>query len=256
MRKLQRIYISLLLFTTAFTACKEVNDNPKLTIATAANMQFAMQRLADDFTKDTGVPCELVISSSGKLTAQLKAGAPYDIFVAANMKYPQEVYDAGIAATSPRIYAYGKLVIWTLRSELKPEFATLQSNAVKHIALANPKTAPYGEAAVAALSTLQLEEAVADKLVYGESIAQTNQFIISGAAEIGFTALSVVKAPSLKTKGFWAPVADSLYKPIAQGVVRISQDAAKKQQAEAFYAYLFTEEAQKILQDFGYSVGE
>ncbi|HAX15127.1 MAG TPA: molybdate ABC transporter substrate-binding protein, partial [Leeuwenhoekiella sp.] len=101
MCKLQRIYIFLFLFTAAFTACKEVNDTPKLTIATAANMQFAMQRLADDFTKDTGVPCELVISSSGKLTAQLKAGAPYDIFVAANMKYPQEVYDAGIAATSP-----------------------------------------------------------------------------------------------------------------------------------------------------------
>ena len=83
-----------------------------------------------------------------------------------------------------------------------------------------------------------------------------SNFFISGAAEIGFTALSVVKAPSLKTKGFWAPVADSLYKPIAQGVVMISPDAAKKQQAEAFYAYLFTAEAQKILQDFGYSVGE
>jgi len=239
-----------------FTACKTTEEHKTITIATAANMQFAMQELADAFTQKTGTSCDLVISSSGKLTAQIKEGAPYDIFVAANMKYPQEVYAAGRAKTKPKVYAYGKLVLWSLNENIRVDLETLESEAIQHIALANPKTAPYGTAAVSALMQLKVYDRIENKLVFGESISQTNQFILSGAAELGFTAMSVVKAPSMQSRGVWISVADSLYDPIEQGVVLIEHATTTKPEAAAFYEYLFSEEAQKILQDFGYSIRE
>ena len=239
-----------------FTACRTTEEHKTITIATAANMQFAMQELVDTFTQKTGTSCDLVISSSGKLTAQIKEGAPYDIFVAANMKYPQEVYAAGRAKTKPKIYAYGKLVLWSLNENIGVDLETLESEAIHHIALANPKTAPYGTAAVSALTQLKIYDRIQNKLVFGESISQTNQFILSGAAELGFTAMSVVKAPSMKSRGVWISVVDSLYDPIEQGVVLIEHDATTKPEAVAFYEYLFSEEAQEILQDFGYSIRE
>ena len=251
--KTRFLFIGML---TVFTACKTTEEHKTITIATAANMQFAMQELVDTFTQKTGTSCDLVISSSGKLTAQIKEGAPYDIFVAANMKYPQEVYAAGRAKTKPKVYAYGKLVLWSLNENIRVDLETLESEAIQHIALANPKTAPYGTAAVSALMQLKVYDRIENKLVFGESISQTNQFILSGAAELGFTAMSVVKAPSMQSRGVWISVADSLYDPIEQGVVLIEHATTTKPEAAAFYEYLFSEEAQKILQDFGYSIHE
>ena len=251
--KTRFLFIGML---TVFTACKTTEEHKTITIATAANMQFAMQELVDTFTQKTGTSCDLVISSSGKLTAQIKEGAPYDIFVAANMKYPQEVYAAGRAKTKPKVYAYGKLVLWSLNENIRVDLETLESEAIQHIALANPKTAPYGTAAVSALMQLKVYDRIENKLVFGESISQTNQFILSGAAELGFTAMSVVKAPSMQSRGVWISVADSLYDPIEQGVVLIEHATTTKPEAAAFYEYLFSEEAQKILQDFGYSIRE
>ena len=116
----------------------------KLRIATAANMRFAMTALIDTFTIKTVIKCEIVVSSSGKLTAQISQGAPYDIFVSADMKYPKELYRQGIAKDTPQVYAYGKLVLWSTSGELKPDIEILSDKSVKRIALANPKTAPYG----------------------------------------------------------------------------------------------------------------
>lgn len=239
-----------------FSACAEGSKNKTITIATAANMQFAMQKIADKYAEQTGIACELVVASSGKLTAQIQEGAPYDVFVAANTKYPKAVYDAGLSDTEPQVYAYGKLVMWTIDSTLQPAFELLRNQQINHIAVANPKTAPYGEAAISALQQKGIYTAVASKLVYGESISQTNQFIISGAAEIGFTALAVVKASEIGTRGSWVLVEDSLYRPIEQATVLIKREGGEKDAAKAFYEYIFTEEAQKILLEYGYSVDE
>lgn len=238
------------------SACVKGSKENSITIAVAANMQFAIQKLADRFSDQTGIACELVIASSGKLTAQIKEGAPFDVFVAANTKYPQAVYDAGLSDDQPKIYAYGKLVIWSLDKKIQPSFDALLNPQVKHIALANPKTAPYGLAAVNALQQKELYKLLEEKLVYGESISQTNQFIISGAAEIGFTALSVVKASEVQIKGNWILVDDSLYNPIEQAAVLINREVQVNESAKAFYEYIFTEEAQEILLEFGYSVDE
>ncbi|MGH2646558.1 MAG: molybdate ABC transporter substrate-binding protein [Ginsengibacter sp.] len=230
------------------------NGTGKLNIAVAANMQFAMQEISKTFTTKTGITCDLVISSSGKLTAQIKQGAPYDLFVSADMKYPSELFTTGFATNQPKIYAYGKLVLWSMIDTIKPSIDLLKDPGIKHIAVADPKTAPYGEAAIEVLKHYGIFENVKDKLVYGESISQTNQFITSKSAEIGFTAKSVVLSPAMKNKGQWTDVEEASYPAIAQGVIMIKQKAGQQNNAEKFYNFLFSDDAKKILENFGYSV--
>ncbi len=241
------------LFLLIFASCEQ-NDKSKLTIATAANMQFAMHELTKEFTKETGVICESITSSSGKLTAQIKEGAPYDVFVSADMKFPNELFKTGFTTKEPEIYAYGKLVIWTMNSQLNPDFESLTINHIKHIAMANPKTAPYGIAAEEVLKKKNLYNKIKTKLVFGESVAQTNQFIVSYAAEIGFTAKSVVLSQNQKGKGNWKEVNENLYTPIAQGVVVLKNRNIHKNEALQFQDFLFSVKGKEILNKFGYSV--
>ncbi|NAS32594.1 molybdate ABC transporter substrate-binding protein [Flavobacteriaceae bacterium R38] len=245
----------ILLLIVLCTACNTKNDTT-ITIATAANMQFAMKALTEAFTLQSGIKCELVVSSSGKLTAQIKEGAPYDIFVAANMKYPNEVYNSGFAEAPPEIYAYGKLVLWTNIENITPLPEYLTDASVKHIALANHTTAPYGTAAIEVLKSKKLLDTIEEKLVYGESVSQVNQFITSKSAEVGFTALSVVLSRELENKGKWTEIDQGLYRPIAQGIVLLKSKEEKKINSKAFYTFLFSDEAKLILKNFGYSVNE
>lgn len=243
--------LALIFLALAATAANPVSI---ITIATAANMQFAMKALTHNFTKETGIKCDLIISSSGKLTAQIKSGAPYDLFVSADMKYPSELYKDGLALEKPKVYAYGKLVLWTMNNHINPSLASLKMSKIKYIACANPKTAPYGLAAIQTLKHYGLYKSLKSKLVYGESIAQTNQFIISESAKVGFTAKSVVLSPKMKSKGKWIEVNPKSYSPIAQGVVILKQNKTLEADARKFYEFLFSAKAKKILQDFGYTV--
>ncbi len=242
------LHIVSLLFLTA--SCTK-QDNNTLTIATAANMQFAIQEIITSFTQKTGIPCDVVITSSGKLTAQIQEGAPYDIFISADMKYPETLHKNGFTAKSPEIYAYGKLVLWSISDEIQPSIESLTDKQIKHIAMANPKTAPYGEAAIAVLKHAGIYDLVTDKLVYGESISQTNQFIISGAAQVGFTAKSVVLSPQMEGKGQWIAIDKNLYTPIAQGAVIIKKDSISEATLK-FYKFLFSPKSKEILENFGY----
>ncbi|HLF32721.1 MAG TPA: molybdate ABC transporter substrate-binding protein [Cyclobacteriaceae bacterium] len=224
----------------------------KLIIATAANVQFAMDGLVKEFASESGIPCEIILGSSGKLTAQIMAGAPYDVFVSADMKYPQELHAAGKTTDKPEVYAYGLLVLWTVREDIEPELDMLNDDRVMHVAIANPRTAPYGEAAREALVNYRLYEKVAGKLVYGESIAQVNQFILSGTAEAGFTSKSMVLSGEMQNKGRWTEVDRTLYSPIAQGAVIIRREGKDPAHAEDFYNFLYSENAQDILKNSGY----
>ncbi len=243
------IFIFILLLTLG---CKHQDDN-KVTIATAANMQFVMKEITTSFTKKTRIPCDVVISSSGKITAQIREGAPYDIFISADTKYPEALYTSGFTTKAPEIYAYGKLVLWSASEDIKPTIEVLTDHKISYIAIANPKTAPYGEATISVLKHVGIYDRVIDKLVYGESISQTNQFIISGAAEIGFTAKSVVLSPQMKGKGNWVAIDGGSYMPIAQGAVVVKKDSVTEA-ALKFYEFLFSHESKEILENFGYLV--
>ena len=245
-----KILFSILACCFFFTNC-QTTENNYLRIATAANMQFAMKAITKAFTEKTNIKCETIVGSSGKLTAQIKAGAPYDIFVSADMKYPNKLYKDGLSSAKPKVYANGKLVLWSMKNEIRLNIETIISNNINHIALANPKTAPYGKAAMETLDFYKFTNQIEDKLVFGESISQTNQFINSQAAEIGFTAKSVVLSPLMKGKGQWIEILDSVYSPIEQGIILLNDPT---EDAKQFQAFLFSEQGSAILKSYGYDV--
>ena len=232
----------------------QTSEKAPLMIATAANMQYAMEELTERFHKTHDIECQLVVSSSGKLTAQIKEGAPYDVFVSADMDYPKVIEENGLAIEPSKVYAYGKLVLWSMLE--KPELDSLYKAKFKHIAVANPSTAPYGKNAFIALINHGDYEVVQRRFVHGESISQTNQFIISGAAEVGFTAKSVVLSPKLKNKGYWTEVDQALYNPIEQAIVAIKQEGKDSSDALKFVNFMSSEEAKLVLIKYGYSIDE
>lgn len=227
-----------------------------ITVATAANVQFAMSALAQAFQSQTGIAVQTVISSSGKLTAQIANGAPYDLLVSANMKYPEALLSNGSAVPPAKVYAYGALVAWSLAGitpEPTPEY--LLSSDIRKIAVANPKNAPYGEQGINYLEYFGYLDTLQGKLVYGESIAQTNQYITTMAAEVGLTAKSVVLSPEMAGKGQWVALPAGSYSPIAQGVVITQYGADNHPEAcQLFFDFLFSEAAQAIFGRYGYDL--
>ena len=226
----------------------------ELTVAVAANVQYTFEELKAEFQKETGIAVKQIIGSSGKFTAQIETGAPFDVFLSADMDYPKALGKKGLTYNAPRIYAYGTLVLWTMTGvDLSKGIKVLNDPAVRKIAIASPNTAPYGRQAVNVLKHYNLYGQVHSKLVYGESIAQANQFITSKAADLGFTAKSVVLAPNMKDQGRWIEVDKGAYEPIAQGVVILKH--AQKDHLEAaqkFFDFLFSKEAQEIFKKYGY----
>ena len=228
----------------------------KITIAAAASMQYTIKELATDFTSNTGIECDIIIGSSGKLTAQIAQGAPFNIFLSADMKYPQYLYENKLSPETPEVYALGRLVIWTINDSIEPDLPGLTHPSITKIAIANPRTAPYGEATMEILEKNDLIDSLSDQLVYAESIAQTNQFVSTGAVSLGFTSLSSVKAEPLNNLGKWVLIDADEHQPITHGVILLKTDEEKDALASKFYSYLFSEEAGKILQEFGYSRNE
>jgi molybdate transport system substrate-binding protein len=176
------------------------------------------------------------------------------VFLSADMLYPEKLQQEGFATTPPRVYAYGSLVLWTMHPlDLGNWEAVLNSPAVKRIAIANPKTAPYGREALFALRSLGMENAIKDKLVFGESVSQTNQYIESRAVDAGFTAKSVVLSPEMRDKGRWIDLPRGSYQPIAQGAVILRHGAQTNGRAsEQFFDHLFSRESRAILARYGY----
>ncbi len=233
-----------------------VASDAAVTVAVAANVHYAVNELRTVFKKSSGIDIRIVVGSSGKLTAQIENGAPYDIFLSADMKYPQRLKSEGFTLNEPKVYATGYLVVWTLKNiELKDSLFSLKGGSVKRIAIPNPKSAPYGIEALKALKAAGIYEEVESRLVYAESVSQTNRYIFSGAVDAGITAKSVVLSPKMAGRGRYADVDPSLYDPIEQGAVVLKHaKGAGEREAMAFYDYLFSPEARAILKKYGYGV--
>jgi molybdate transport system substrate-binding protein len=227
-----------------------------LTIAVAANVQHTFGELKAEFEQQNGIAIKTVIGPSGKFTAQIENGAPFDVFLSADMDYPRALAKKGLTLNDPKTYAYGTLVIWTMTDvDLSRGIESLADASVKKIAIASPKTAPYGRQAVNALKYYDLYKQVNKKLVYGESIAQTNQFITTKAADVGITAKSVVLASDMKDKGKWIEVPQESYEQIAQGVVILKHaERGNINEANKFFEFLFSNEAGEIFKKYGYAL--
>ena len=213
-----------------------------------------MKSIVDSFSAKTKIKCDIILGSSGKFIAQIKEGAPYDVFVSANLKYPEELYRSNLVEGKPKIYAEGKLVLWTLMHDLIPSLKILDTDTIQHIAIANPKTAPYGIAAMEVLKTQPFYKNISRKLVFGESIAQTNQFIMSKSAEIGFTSMAVVLSDEMKQKGSWKALPEESYPRLLQSAVLLKRKHPISTEVQTFYDFLFSEDAQRILKSYGYSI--
>ncbi|MCF2442364.1 molybdate ABC transporter substrate-binding protein [Dyadobacter sp. CY345] len=247
---MKSIFLPILILLSGCTKPSE-----KIIVATAANVQYVMKELKAEFEKESGKEIEVVVSSSGKLTAQIREGAPFDVFVSADTKYPEEIFKNGGSDIEPKIYAYGTLALWSLTiPENELNLNVLNSDKVKKIALPNPKVAPYGEAAIQALTKQGLLEPIKSKIVYGESIAQAAQYITTGNVEAGFTALSVILAPEMKGKGHYTVIDSTLYNPIAQAalLLRHSENSPKRETSQKFYDFLFSPKAKAIFKKYGY----
>lgn len=225
-----------------------------LTVAVAANVQYAFDDLKAEFRKETGHDLKPVYNSSGKFTAQIMNGAPFDVFLSADMEFPEKLRKEGYAVAAPKVYAYGALVLWTMKSvDLKQWQGALADPAVGKIAVANPKTAPYGRETMKALAHFKLDQTLRPKLVFGESIAQTNQYIHSGVADAGFTAKSVVLSPEMRGQGQWIDLPKDAYQPIAQGLVILRHgQQVHPEAARQFYDFVFSMKSRMIFERYGY----
>jgi len=228
-----------------------------LKVAVASNVRFAFKEIATAYEKKTGVKIITIVSSSGKLTAQIEHGAEFDLFLSANMKYPIYLSSKQLAATKPKVYAYGRLVLWSTNKKVDISLNALKDKVVRKIAIPNPKLAPYGVQAIRVLEKHNIKDEVSSKIVWGESISQTTKYIYSRAADIGITAKSVVLSPRLKGVGRWIELDEKDYRPIAQGIVilKYGYENNKKLSVD-FYDFIFSSEGRKILIKYGYKIDE
>ena len=228
-----------------------------INIAVAANVSYAINDLIAEFNKtnpDTKV--EVVLGSSGKFTTQIQNGAPFDIFMSADMKFPETLEKENLTTTKPVIYAQGSLAMLSAKPlDFSKSIALVANKSIEKIAIANPKTAPYGTASIEALKNANLLEKIENKFVYAESISQAVTYAIT-AADVGFIAKSSLydeKMSKYKENINWISIDPKLYTPIDQGIVVLKR-AQNNKEAHAFYNFILSKEAKDIFLKFGYLV--
>ncbi len=224
-------------------------------VAVAANFTAPMQKIAAEFEKDTGHKALLAFGATGKLYAQIKNGAPFQVFLAADDKTPAKLEAEGDTVPGSRFtYAIGTLVLWSAKPGFVDEQGeVLKKGAFRHLAIANPKTAPYGAAAVATLTQLGLLDALQPKLVTGENISQAYQFVVTENAELGFIALSQVMADGQMIGGSAWIVPSNLHDPIRQDAAILAK-GKDQPAARALVEYLKGDKAAAIIKSYGYAL--
>lgn len=225
----------------------------EIQVAVAANFTAPMRQITAQFEKDTGHKAILSFGASGKFYAQIVNGAPFEVLLSADDRVPAKLEKEGLAVDGTRFtYAIGKLVLWSAKPDLvDAKGEILKSGKFKHLAIANPKTAPYGTAAIETLTRLDLLNRWETRFVQGENISQTQQFITTGNAELGFIALSQVYRDGRIASGSAWIVPDRLHEPIRQDAVLLTKGKAA---ARALLAYLKEEKAQAVIKSFGYGL--
>lgn len=250
--QLKRLFRALALaaLTTAITAPARAES---LTIAAAADLKFALTDVVEQFkTNRPADKIEVIYGSSGKFFTQIINGAPFDMYFSADIDYPRKLLQQGLAAGAVRPYAFGRIVLWSLDPAMaKTPLKDLPGTAIRKFAIANPRHAPYGLRAQEALEHEGAWHALQPKLVRGENIAHTAQFVDSGVAEAGIVALSLVLSPPLKDKGTWTLIPAEWHEPLEQGYV-ITRRAASNPLAATFAAHMGSESARAILRRHGF----
>ena len=258
MARITRILLALFALSALFYVGVPAAANAaELKVAAAADLTFAFKDVAARFKKQTGNGLKLTYGSSGNFFAQIQNGAPFDLFFSADVGYPQKLEAAGL--TEPGTiydYASGKLVIWVPNAsklDLSRGLSVLLDPGIRKIAVANPLHAPYGVAAVAALRHDGIYDKVKDKLVLGENISQTAQFVQSGNADVGLLALSLAVAPAMKTTGRYVEIPASDYPPLIQAGV-VLKSSRNKELANQFLKFLKEPGTVALMAQYGFTL--
>lgn len=234
-------------------ACSPLLQAGEVLAAVASNFTAPMKDIAQQFEQSSGHKVTLSYGSSGKLFAQIRHGAPFDVFLSADQEKPQKLVQAGLAeAGSPFTFALGRLALWSATENTDP-LAMLKSGDFKRLALANPRLAPYGEAAVRTLQSLGVDKDTRSKRVTGENINQTWQFISTGNAQIGFVALSQIMPNGQLSSGSAWVIPAELHQPVKQDATLLSR-SKNNQAALDLLAFLKGPEAASIIQQYGYDM--
>ena len=246
------IALCMLLITGVNVAVAE-----EITIAAASDLNFAFREIATEYENTTGNHVRLTLGSSGNFFAQIQNGAPFDLYFSADISYPKKLEEAGLVVPgSLYLYAIGRIVLWAGKDsylDLSKGMEILREPAIKKIAIANPKHAPYGRAAVAAMEHFKVYDQVKDKLILGENISQTAQFVESGACDIGIIALSLAMAPAMKSKGAYWEVPAEAHPPLEQGAVIVKQ-SKYQEAARQFLDFIKSSDGQEIMKRYGFVI--
>jgi len=228
--------------------------NAQITVAAAANMQSTMDELILVFKKETGVQVTPVCEASGKLVTQIKSGAPFDIFLSADMVWPESLATWGYAHGDVKTYAYGSLVLWTTRNfDLSGGLKILENPSVQSIAIADLLLTAYGPATKKILENAGLWSKVKGKCIYGRNISQVAHFIVTGSTDIGFAAKSAVLSKDMVGKGAWIDLDSLSHGLIPQGMVILKHGSNGKYiEASKLYEFMFSKPARDVLVRYGY----
>lgn len=231
LRRISWVLPVALIFAFGFVLAAPIYGQTTIRVAAAADLEPVLPPILEQFRQATGIRAEATYQASAVLTTQILNGAPFDVFLSADLGYPKRLIDAGLAdvagsadSSTPIPYAKGTLVLWTRKDSplSPPSLDTLRNPALKRLAIANPDRAPYGRAAVAALIGLKLYDALKPRLATAENIAQTAQFVDSGNAGAGLISLTSALTPRLAADGSYFILPRNLYPPIEQGAVIVS----------------------------------
>lgn len=233
-----------------------VKASEPLTIAAAADLRYALDEIIALYrTEYPGSSLRVIYGSSGKMSTQIRHGAPFDVFFSADIQFPEQLYAEGYASSKPELYAIGRIVLWSPRLDLTDTpLELLNTLHFRRLAIAQPAHAPYGLRAKEALESLGLWQELEAKLVYGENIAQTAQMAQSGAAEVAIIALSLARFPELARHGYQLIPAE-LHQPLTQAFV-ITRHGANKASAQQFSAFMAHYEVRAIMQRYGFELPE
>ncbi|MDE2593709.1 MAG: molybdate ABC transporter substrate-binding protein [Burkholderiales bacterium] len=246
------LWRACLIALTGFSATARAAD---VQVAVAANFAGPFQKIASDFAAATGHKAIAISGSTGKFFTQIKEGAPFEVLLAADDEAPRKLEEEGLSVKGQRFtYAKGKLVLWSaMPGYVDNHGAVLKAGSFTRLAMANPRLAPYGAAALTSLKALGLFDALQPKIVQGDNIAQTQQFVATGNAELGFVALSQVQVPGKTAIGSWWVIPSSLYSPLLQDAVLLKKGQANPA-AAALLSYLKSEQAQAVIRAYGYEL--
>ncbi|MCE9679720.1 molybdate ABC transporter substrate-binding protein [Shewanella sp. AS1] len=254
MSVVRSVCVSLLILLSSFSCIAE--EIPS--IAAAANIKFALDKIATQFTQDTGKQVRISYGSSGNLVTQIRHGAPFELFLSADDKYIYQLHKLGVVTSDGALYAIGRLAI--AAPKLSPLTLDVSLNGLKDLlaqgkltrfAIANPDHAPYGERARELLKNMGLWEEIESHLIYGENVSQAAQFALSGSTDGGIVALSLAIAPQFKAAGHFVALPDALYSPMNQRMV-LTKKAGET--AKLFYQYLQEDRARDIFFEFGFGL--